>query len=851
MDRDSGVPMRIRFRRAKGAVAAVAMALALSNPSFAQSSAPATLIDVPAQPLSQAIQAVARQVGVNILVNPKLIEGREAPALKAKMSVQQALGVLLEGTGLTPRFVDEKTITLVTEPESAKTAASQRSLRIAQADAADRSATNAPSPGSDGQADSTAGSTMAPVLEEIVVSAQKRLERLQDVPVPVSVLKASTLVENNSLGVQDYFKTVPGLNFTGGNKNDAQLSIRGINGALNPTVGITVDDVPFGSSLFRSGGGLIPDLDPNDLDRIEILRGPQGTLYGVNSLGGLVKYVTVDPSTRALEGNLQAGIGSVSGGHETGYNLRGSVNVPVSSTFALRASGFTRLDPGYIDNPANGTRDVNRGEVAGGLLSALYRPSDELSIRLTALYQQKEVDGVGRIDPNLGDLQQTYVRGSGWARIHRESVSATVSGKWGSADITSLSGYSANRYRDSIDIANAARIAAANANFGVGGAHYTEDYDATKFSQELRLLVPLGERFDLLVGGFYTKEDFNFPTVEYAANPATGAQVGVLAFFDARGAYEEYAGFADLTVHFTDRFNIQFGGRKSRNEQEFSEVDTGVPQLIAGGRIVIPESVISESPFTYLVTPQLKISDELMVYARSASGYRAGGINPAFARGFAVPPGWKSDKTYTYELGAKGSLLARALSFDMSVFYIDWKDLQLNYTNSGVGYTSNGSRAKSEGVELSLDARPFARTNIVASMAYNVAEVTESFGASTARGNVGDRLPFASKLAGSVSVDQEFPLFGQLTGVAGVTAAYVGDRIGVFTGTGVSRQVYPSYTQVDLRMGARWDLWRVNAFVTNAGDKRGLIGGGIGQSNARLLNIIQPRTIGVSISRQF
>jgi iron complex outermembrane recepter protein len=812
---------RIALRFLAALAATVAMGLT-SFPAAAQEAK--FRFELPSQPMEDSLRAIGRIAGVNVLFEPQAVRGRQAQAVNGQFTAVEAINQVLKDTALEVRATAPDSIVIKPRADDAR-----------------------PLPARSGAAPQ---GTMP--QEKIVVSAQKRgSEFLQEVPIPVTVLNADVLVERNQLSLKDYFTSVPGLNFTGGNKNDAQLSIRGINGALNPTVGITVDDVPFGSSLFRSGGGLIPDLDPSDLARIEILRGPQGTLYGANSLGGLVRYVTVNPSTDRVGGYFQAGLASIEGGDELGYSLRGGVNVPLSGSLAVRASAFTRFDPGYIDNPAHDLKDVNSVDAYGGFASLMWRPSDALSIKLTALFQQKNADGVSRVDPALGDLRQTYVRGAGTARIKREAYSATVNGKWGHVDVTSITGYNANRYQDSIDIANAVRVAAANTNFGVAGAHYTEDYNAKKFSQELRALVPIGERLELLLGGFYTDEEFLFPTIEYAANPATGARVGTLAVFDGRGTYEEYAGFANLTLSVTDRFDIQVGGRKSRNSQEYSEIDTGVTQLVAGGRIVIPNTVIEEAPFTYLVTPRFRISPDLMVYARSASGYRAGGINPAFARGFPVPPGWKSDKTYTYEVGAKGILMDRALSFDASLFYIDWKDLQLNYTNAGFGYTSNGSRAKSQGIELSIEAHPLKGMTVATSMSYNQAELTESLGASTARGVAGDRLPFTSRLSGTASIDQRFPLAGEWVGFAGGSVAYVGDRVGVFTGLGAQRQVYPAYSQVDLRAGLEFRSWRLNAFVTNVGDKRGLVGGGIGQSNAKLFNIIQPRTIGVTVSKRF
>src|SRR3984957_2055274 len=246
-------------------------------------------------------------------------------------------------------------------------------------------------------------------IGEIIVTAEKKEERLQDVPVPVSVLSADTLLEFNEVRLQDYYTSVPGLTVIPTNTGSPALTIRGIttNAYSNPTVGITVDDVPYGSSTNMGGGPLVPDLDPSDLARIEVLRGPQGTLYGASSIGGLLKFVTVDPTTDDVSGSVQAGMSSVRNGAELGYNVSGAANVPLSDTLAVRASGFTRQDPGYVDNVETGQRGVNKTDVDGVRFAALWRPSNDFSLKVSALLQDATANGSSNVDvePGLGDLQ--------------------------------------------------------------------------------------------------------------------------------------------------------------------------------------------------------------------------------------------------------------------------------------------------------------------------------------------------------------------------------------------------------------------------------------------------------------
>ncbi len=162
---------------------------------------------------------------------------------------------------------------------------------------------------------------------------------------------------------------------------------------------MTIDDVPFGASTNLGGGRAVPDIDPGDLQRVEVLRGPQGTLYGASSLGGLLKFVTRDPATDDLGGQLQASSSDVVNGDDLGYSVRGSVNVPLGDTFAVRASGFFRRDPGYIYNVQTGESSINSADADGGRLTALWRLSDQWSVKVSALIQEIDGDGATSVDP--------------------------------------------------------------------------------------------------------------------------------------------------------------------------------------------------------------------------------------------------------------------------------------------------------------------------------------------------------------------------------------------------------------------------------------------------------------------
>ncbi len=830
--------------------------------------------DIPAQRLETALQRLAQDRNLQVICRTDVVGDLLTSGASGDLTTNEVLTQILSGTGLTYRYLNEEAITIVplaTTPVAPAPARGDRpnranereagkgdSFRVAQAD-----------PGASSQSSAVGGSTSALQgsskkieLEEVVVTAQKREERLQDVPVPVTAISADTLVNSNQLRLQDYYAKVPGLNFTMGNRGEPFLSIRGITTDIytNPTIGVVVDDVPYGSSTVLGGGFSVPDIDPSELRRIEVLRGPQGTLYGASSIGGLLKYVTVDPSTDRVSGSVQGGLSAIHNENEAGYSVRGAVNVPLSDTLAIRASGFTRRDPGYVDDPTRGVEGVNEGHANGGRLSALWRPSQDFSLKLSALIQDSKRDGSPEVHllPGLGDLQQSALQGTGVYDKKVQAYSANLTTKLGDIDLTSLTGYSVNEAFTTIDYTPLLGSFITQPQFGVTGTELFENNRTSRFSQEVRISAAAGERLNWLLGAFYTHEDSSVASPTDAINPA-GASVGLLLDSTYPTAYEEYAAFANLTFQLTDRFDVQVGGRESRNQQRYSQVDAGplVPAFF--GRptpLVTPEIDTKGNAFTYLVTPRFRLSSDLIVYARFASGYRPGGPNTGCAR-FAVPCQYDADKTQNYELGIKGDVWADALSIDASVYYVDWKDIQLLVNlASGLGsFNANAGRAKSQGLELSVESHPWTGLTISAWTAWNDAELTEDMpSTSSVIGKSGDRLPVSSRFTGHFSLQQEFRLPNSISAFFGGSVSYVGRREGSFPSVFASppqRQEFPSYATTDLRAGLSYESWDVNLFANNVTDKRGVLSGGLGHLLPYGFTYIQPRTVGVSLTRTF
>lgn len=716
---------------------------------------------------------------------------------------------------------------------------------------------------------------------EIIVTAQKRDQRLIDVPLAVSVVGADQLTTQNVTTLRDYFTRVPGLQY--GGPNAASLSIRGVTTGerlANPTVAILVDDVPVGSSTYL-GQAQIPDLDPATLETIEVLRGPQGTLYGASSLGGLIKYVTRTPSLTDFSGRVEVGANHVSHGGE-GYSARGSLSVPIlTDKVALSVSGFDRRDPAYVDNvdPVSGvrTKDTNKAEYWGGRAALAIRPMEGVRIDLTAM---KQIGSrVGDTDfttysitdfrpvfptnnpasPNyrtlLGDLTTAKVLAN--TRTSFTMYTGRIGIDLGGAELTSITAWSRSRLNTVEDGTN--RFGFLLGLYpGYKQVVFNNGSLTNKFSQELRV-GGSGPVIDWLVGGFYTTEHSDTQQSLVAARGGGADTAGYTGLNPTR--YRDQALFADMTYHVTPRLDVQVGGRYTDNKQRYSAISLVDPAAVP---VLGPTSTItsglSEKAFTWLVTPSYRITPDVLAYVRVASGFRPGGPNANLP---TIPlTSFRSDRVTNYELGVKGHLPGSNVTFDVALFQIDWKDIQLQNTDAASGFVflSNGAKARSRGIEATVGWKPWKGMAVDANATYTDAELSRSLpaqsgGISSLIGAAGDRLPNTPHFTTNLSLQQDFALTSDVSAYVGANYTFIDRRLGQFLNTpGTTRPVLPSYSNLDLRAGVsiqhRWD---VSLYLRNLFDERGVLtsSNAGGSQTVPTVNFLQPRTLGVVLSANF
>ncbi len=730
-------------------------------------------------------------------------------------------------------------------------------------------------------------------LGEVVVTAQKRSETLLEIPMSVSVISGETLERGQADNFKDLVALVPGLSINTNTPGVSRITLRGINtGGVASTVGVYVNDVPFGSSSGLANGAILSgDFDTFDMERIEVLRGPQGTLYGASSLGGVIKYVANDPSTKDFEGRLLGTTESVEGGG-MGYALTGVLNIPLSDTFAVRASGFYRSDDGYINSIGNNPiptlqdptvniestrveKDLNGLENYGGRISALFEPSDHFSLNLTALFQDINSDNADRFEADPETLEPLY-GGSVVSRYHPEWTdieyrvySATIN--WGIGPVTLQSVTSYGEFEENFqrDIAVVPALGAPTAQLATlvfstpgttdtllsGIVHQVTSTD--KFTQELRLLSPENDAFEWLIGAYYTDEDSAIdPQALFAVLPGTeeiAPGIPQLADVSVLSNYKEFALFANATWHISPKFDLSFGARWSDNDQDASQV---LDAFVFPAPVVFDKASSSESPFTWSVSPRYEFTDTTSMYVRVATGFRPGGPNvlaPGTPAG--TPTTYDSDELTNYELGLKTGNAAGTYSLDVAAFFLDWKDIQLFAQVNGVGINANGGTAESQGVEFTATAIPLSGLTLTLSGAYTDAKLTQDTDPLVG-GLDGDPLPFVPEWALTLGGDYEWPVFSNARAYVGGQIAYIGDRTATFDNRNAAGDIREadSYTAGDLRTGIIWDRWSIELYGKNVTDEEGITdieAPGNFPNGAVAISTIRPRTIGLSLGVHF
>jgi iron complex outermembrane recepter protein len=773
---------------------------------------------IEAQPLSTALNAFSRQSGLQVMRRDEdaPTEGLNAPRVVGQLSVEEALTQLLINSGLEFQFVNDKAVAI-------------RSLKITSGIAGDGGGTDRMqlaqgevSQGSTAPADETDGEETAAKLEEVVVTAQKREERLKDVPISISVLTGADLDKSPVEGVTEALNRVPSVatspNFQGGG---TLVAIRGAAAGGPLFKGASpaayyLDSVPFG--LVKSA--IAPDSNAYDLERVEVLRGPQGTLYGANAQNGVVRVLTHDADLDAFEFKARTSASSTDEGGEN-YRADAALNIPlIEGKLGVRAVvGYQDLS-GWIDKP--GDEDANDAELRNLRLKINAQPTEALSIGLAAWISRSDfgappMSADGHTNPSAVD----------------EST-ITDYDAYGLKIGYDFAGFSLTTMTSHLDFENGGPLDISRL---APGRVLTTILDAKVLSEELILNSNPDSTWRWSLGGFY--RDGEDRTLQ------TGLGTG-----DETNSSESFAAFGEAGRRFLDeRWEWTLGLRYFHDRVGFQENINSAPGV---PRLHTTESFDSTTPRAVLTWYP---NSNITAYGSYSEGFRSGANQPgAIQRGRPDLPAAEPDKLHNYELGAKAELLDRQLSLDAAVYYMDWNDVQQSINvalgASFIATLINTQSASGIGADLGATIRPLDGLELGMSASWNDLQVdADVISQNVPLYRKGDRLNASPEWTAGASLDYVFALGG--TGFRarlGASGNYISeqDLRTTFRGaTGIGRGDPILLTRASFSIESE-DRWTVTVFGENLNDERGAVtaqGNLITDWTVR----VRPRTIGVQL----
>ena len=700
-------------------------------------------------------------------------------------------------------------------------------------------------------------------LEEVIVTATRRSESIQNVPGQVTALTSGMLDQINARDLNDFAGFVPGLSFASSGASTNLLVIRGITtgSQLSSATGVYVDDIPIGASTSNGVGYQSLNINAFDLNRIEVLNGPQGTLYGATSLGGTIKYITnaPDPTSFGVDVGLQ--VSSTDHGH-IDHAYTGMVNMPIAGIGAIRVDGYQVYDSGYAKDPVYGRDNQGWSRSEGGRVALLLHPIDDLEVQLRASTQHipSESANVAFRDPTTRQpTYGTYDQAFPTFQPSNYSLtlySATVSYDTPWAKLSSITGYQVNNgtsYTDDSLIYDAAL-----GFLGAGSDPWSLYVNTTtkKFSQEFRIASHDNTHFQWLLGAFVSNEKTS-EIVDLFDNANPGGTFFGLSPFTSflPSTYREYAAYGDGTIFIGSQFELGLGVRYSRQKQAYEETVSGLLATGSASVLTPPVATSDQSVMTYLINPKFHLTDDVMLYARAASGFRPGGPNFQLSPGLGNPT-FAPDRLWSYELGEKSTFLDKRATLNFDIYDILWKDIQETVSVGGVNQLENIGTARVTGAELAFNYRVLSALTLGGSAAYTNARLS-----STAPlidiPTVGARLPLSPRFNFALLGTYNLDLIGGYTGSINVTDRWIAERNAGF-GSAVSPQYkLASYNITDLNLSvlAPYHL-QYGLFVRNIFDRAGEVSATIlaneyNPASPVPVFLTQPRTIGLSVNYKF
>tara|TARA_R110000782_G_scaffold182437_6_gene272683 strand:+ start:18531 stop:20765 length:2235 start_codon:yes stop_codon:yes gene_type:complete len=714
----------------------------------------------------------------------------------------------------------------------------------------------------------------------IIVTATRREQILQDVPLSVTALGQVEMTEKGVVGYEGVAEETPGviLNKASANFNNFTargINVNGYNAGLQSTVAVYIDELPI------SANGNSTILNPNlfDVERVEFLRGPQGTLFGSGSLAGALRIITKAPDTDEFKASFLVDTGLTDGDafHQR-YNAM--VNVPLADNLAFRAVGFYRYEQGWIDNIGTGVDGANTLKNWGGRAALLYEPTDRLSIKLQVSHEESKPQDSGLVSAfaldrktRISNLPDRY-----WSNL--DVYNATINYDFDFATLISSSTLSKYDQYFVLDLAGTFSQAIP---FGLDAYAYDDI-----FVQETRLVSSSDGPLEWVIGGFYyyKRRDVDFyyrSTEEFLAQQGiTGGEGQFYQIFFNHTTSHELAGFGELTYRFSDRFwatgGLRYGSSDVQTFTEGGYTSNYFALALGGMSGALTRTPVAAGPgakgeakkLSWKASVSFKPVDTLTTYATVATGFRTPVVNaragqPSFTvpadQDIIIPDGASSDKLTSYEIGAKGSWLGGDLTAAVAAYYIDWKNIQVqaNRLSDQVQFATNIGAAVSKGIEFEMTLKPLTGLSLDANGSINSSKVTKLSATEAGMSGAveGARMAFP-KFQGTARAKYTFPVSDSADGWVAASITHVGSFPNQFPNIpgqpGTQTPTYghtESHESVGLSAGYEAGGLKVVAYVENLLDSDRINYIHPEAFTQSRYGVQRPRTLGVRVGYDF
>ncbi len=658
--------------------------------------------------------------------------------------------------------------------------------------------------------------------EEVTVTARKREESLQEVPFSVVAPDEETLRNRGAMNLEDISANVGGFTVQNLGPGQSQVAMRGVSSGqivrdqpgVKEQVGIYLDESVISLSLFT------PDIDLFDVSRVEVLRGPQGTLFGSGSASGTVRYITNKPVIGVSDGVVEFSVGAIDDG-EVGGSAKVAVNTPMGDKAAFRFTGYYTSFGGYLDAVQPGLsvdEDVNGGDRIGARLAITAQPNDRTTVTPRLLYQELDMDGWNRIDDfnilanpftttrpavNLGEREQ-------FTQLEEATTDDfllfDLDVQYGFGD-TLLTSVTSLTDRDILVVRDATAL---TASITGGTIPFQEPVysidgpldDATTvetITQEVRLSRLTGNT-TWVFGAFYSTIDrdygqslfvdgFEAATEQDPLGPilsptmgSFGAGTNVLFFSDLQYEFDQISVFGELTYAVNDRFNLT-GGLRFYDFEE-SRVQTFDGVFAAPGTTTGETTADGVAP---RLIASYRVNDNTIFNAQIAKGFRLGGINDPLNVPLCTPEdlaifggndSWGDEEQWNYEIGTKSTVMDGRGTFNVAAYFIDIKDLQATVTAGSCSsrLVFNVPDARSSGLELEFAAAPTNNFDFAISASYNDSELRSEAAGSISGISRGNRLPTVPEFQAAAAATYQWPMQNDRLGFVTGTYQHVGSR---------------------------------------------------------------------------